>query len=285
MINFYHKKTVFVSLLFISFLPASLFAQSEKPVNLGRLEIATVEVSSVNGSRSAHDQYYGAANLFDNDSNLINDINYNYWLTDPVRGPHWVKVEFSEAVSIHRLNVLLPGKIKKTINDNLEDPNLDWVQKEFPDDWPGDYHVEIKRIQNETSYSDTYGPIKIRGNKNTHKFKDPIENVTAIRFLFPSDKMIKVQEIQILGQIEKESKYSPSKPVIMTDHREISKIGRTYLYGNVFDPIISGYSQPKVTKIKKGWEYEITMDDQVVITLIIDKDGKVISRSYKTKKK
>ena len=97
--------------------------------------------------------------------------------------------------------------------------------------------------------------------------------------------MIKVQEIQILGEIEKGTNHSSTNPEIMTDNREIAKIGRSFLYGNVFDAIISGDAQPKVTKISKGWEYEIIMDDWVIITLIIDKNGNVISRSYKIKKK
>jgi len=286
MIKLYYKKSKLLFLLLTSLLPLSPFAQSEKQVNLGRLNITTVEVSSVNGSRSAHDQYYGAARLFDDDSNIINGINYNYWLTDAGTGQHWVNIEFSKAVSIHKLNVLLPGKPNSTINENLEDPNQDWLNKDLPKEWPSAYIVEVTRLLDDVQESETYGSFNIKGNKNRHKFKEPLTHVKAIKFIFYSDNMIKVQEIQILGLVEKGKVPSTKKqPVVKTDVQEISKIGRTHLYGEVFVAIISGKTVPVVTKTKKGWEYEIVMDNQVVIHLKLNDEGKIISKSYKILKK
>ncbi len=297
MVNFvfqhknYKMRILIIKLFFalVILIPSCLIGQnprnSKKLINLGQLEIATVSVSSVNGSRNSTDQYYGASKLFDDDDNIIDGINYNYWLTDAGEGEHWVNVVFSKPVSIHKLIVLLPGKINSTINENLEDPNLDWVNKDAPKDWPTAYSIEVTRSQNDVPESKTYGPIKIKGNKNTHKFKEPLAHIKTIKFNFYSDNMIKVQEIQIMGLVEKGKVNSAEKPEIKTDVEEISKIGRTYMYGEVFDAIISGKTNPKITKTKKGWDYEIIMDDEILVKLKLDNEGNIVSRSYKIIKK
>ncbi len=69
------------------------------PINLGRTSLASVSASSVNGSRTFDNQYYGVRNAFDGGDNWINKINYTYWLASGDLG-NWVEVHFDKPVTV-----------------------------------------------------------------------------------------------------------------------------------------------------------------------------------------
>jgi len=69
------------------------------PINLGRTSLAAVTASSVNGSRTIDNQFYGARNAFDGGDNWINNINYTYWLASGGAG-NWVEVHFDQPITV-----------------------------------------------------------------------------------------------------------------------------------------------------------------------------------------
>lgn len=72
-------------------------------VNLGRTSLAAVTASSVNGSRTVDNQFYGAVNAFDGGENWVNNINYTYWLAQGASG--YVEVRFDKPVSVKEILV------------------------------------------------------------------------------------------------------------------------------------------------------------------------------------
>jgi len=70
-----------------------------QPVNLARTSLATVTASSVNGSRSLANGFYGIRNAFDDGRNVINGIHYTYWLSSGEPSP-WAEVRFDVPVTI-----------------------------------------------------------------------------------------------------------------------------------------------------------------------------------------
>ena len=74
------------------------------PINLARTSLASVTASSVNGSRTMNNVFYGVLNAFDDGNNWHNSINYTYWLTGGDPRP-WVDVKFDQPVSINTIVV------------------------------------------------------------------------------------------------------------------------------------------------------------------------------------
>ena len=74
------------------------------PINLARTSLASVTASSVNGSRTMNNVFYGVLNAFDDGNNWHNSINYTYWLTGGDPRP-WVDVKFDQPVSINAIVV------------------------------------------------------------------------------------------------------------------------------------------------------------------------------------
>lgn len=79
-------------------------SQPSEPVNVARLEGTVVEASSVNGGRELDDVFYGVHNLFDGGENVVNNINYTYWLSDS-ETRHWVKLRFKKPLLVIQITV------------------------------------------------------------------------------------------------------------------------------------------------------------------------------------
>ena len=70
-------------------------------VNLGRLASTVVDASGVNGGSPLSRPIYGVASLFDAGSNMINNINYDYWSSDQSEC-QWVRVKYANPVTLNR---------------------------------------------------------------------------------------------------------------------------------------------------------------------------------------
>ncbi len=73
-------------------------------INLVRRTFTSVTASGVNGRRPLDNEYYGVLNAFDTGTNLINDLNYTYWLAEPGEG-QWIEVQFDQPVTVGKIHV------------------------------------------------------------------------------------------------------------------------------------------------------------------------------------
>lgn len=71
--------------------------------NLGRLSIARVYASAVNGDRAIDDHFYGAHRAFDAGSYRFRGIAYTYWLSGGA--PQWLRVGFRKPVTVDRIEL------------------------------------------------------------------------------------------------------------------------------------------------------------------------------------
>jgi hypothetical protein len=165
-------------------------------INLGRTSLASVEGSTVNGNRAMDGQYYGVIRAFDDDQNVINNINYNKWLPDSGLQP-WVIIRFDQPVAVQSI-------------DCLVSPN---------------FHAEFG-LSDKTQISADSG---IANNISGHRLEKPVKNVIWIKITFddaasnePGDfhGMLSVQEIRIMGApTDATAKYTVGTPRVYIDQR------------------------------------------------------------------
>ncbi len=173
------KNIVFLFFLF----PFCLMAQLpfQEWINLARTDLATASVSSVNGDRGALNRYYGAANLFDGGINLINQINYDYWLSEEMAGPHTVELSFSAPVDVYALMIEL-RKEGRPLSFSMA----------FQFDGEKDFQPQ------------PLGPISLAESKAVYAFPETFFHIRKIRFLFDAPAGISIAEIAVLGKTNAE---------------------------------------------------------------------------------
>jgi hypothetical protein len=167
-------------------LPVATAALAQPRVNLGRLSIARVFVSDVNGGRAADNPMYGARNLFDGGKNVINGINYSYWLSGD--GPHWALVRFSMPVTVDAVIVKIDGE---------QIPQKFWVHLRSG----SPPQLTMSPAMSWTRERAAYVPAA------------PAKDVHEVMVLFEG-KTIRVDEIEILGAAPAGADLTPVTPPI-----------------------------------------------------------------------
>jgi hypothetical protein len=167
-----------------SSLPATL-------IDISRLKITHVSASSVNGNRPLDDEYYGVLNLFDDGTNIINNINYTSWFSDR-QSRHWIKFSFDQPVEV--CSVLIE------------------TNKEHS---PGEFALEFSQILYESKRRLKYFPaMPIKGFITTYELPNSIGDVSEMTIIFPGPDMIEVSEIKVLGKVPVGVDLALRKPLI-----------------------------------------------------------------------
>lgn len=169
-------------------------------INLGRTSLATVNASSVNGSRSLSNPYYGVLNLFDNGENRINGINYDCWLSDGGSAHQWVELIFATPVKITSIDVdsdriEAAKQHRKADEEALKNELV--ASSIIPK-----YYEEVPFSVQVESVADTVQTYQ--GEDGKLIFDPSIQGVSRVKILFypkPSKEsnLVKIYEIKILG--------------------------------------------------------------------------------------
>lgn len=183
--------SIFVVLLAVQVLGANpLSAGGKKPalVNLARLSIARVSVSSVNGDRAIDDQFYGAQRLFDADSEFINGINYDSWLSES--SPAWVVVRFTRPVTFSGLVVT----IKK---NHWYDPGR-----------PGPMRLQLRGEAGRL-----LGLSPVVASEGVYVPAHPIDGVREVKMYFAGTRFA-LDEIEVMGPQPSDLDLTPRTPPV-----------------------------------------------------------------------
>jgi len=153
------------------------------PVNLGRTSIASVTASSVNGGRALDSIYYGVVNAFDDGSNVHNNINYTYWLTDGEIAP-WLEVHFDHPVSV--ASIVVEGG--------------------------GEFATRFKLVKGGEVNQPRSAEVKLPA---------PLHGVKSVRLTFAGTQQNTatgaVHEVRILGHVPPQVKYTVQRPRVLLD--------------------------------------------------------------------
>ena len=154
------------------------FNFNEAILDISRLAMTHVTASSVNGDRSLTNEYYGVLNLFDNGTNIINGIRYDYWLSNR-DSQHWINFSFDRPVLINSVIVETTGRRR-----------------------PKEFALEFNQISDNSKTTTKYiESVLTKGLRTKYNLKTPIMNISEIKITFPGPDMIEVSEIRILGSV------------------------------------------------------------------------------------
>jgi hypothetical protein len=166
-------------------------------VNLGRLESATVSVSSVNGKREQNNPYYGARNLVDGGRNLIDGTNYTTWLSDQ-DASHWIRMEFRNPVDIQSIMFELTALSSRSPNI-ISDVDPATTRSSNPHR-PQEVALDVAYGNRDgRKLADRLPSILLSGFRVYYPLKKPLEGVVGLTLVFPGPSIVEVSEIEVMG--------------------------------------------------------------------------------------
>ena len=176
-----HRLTTAV-LLSLLLVPAT--ARAQLLVNVGKLSDTVVDASSVNAGRPLDNGFYGVLNLFDAGENVINGINYTYWLSNAATR-HWIKLRFGAPVEIRSVLVEFgaaepPGRGQKSRR-------------------PEGYALDIKRLAYGEEVEQKLPSVNVGGFRVAYPLDAPLVDVVELTVVFPGHSPIEVHEIEAMG--------------------------------------------------------------------------------------
>lgn len=228
--------------------------EETKVVNLARLSIARVSASSVNGNRSMRCPYYGVRNMFDGGTNVINNINYTYWLSD--RGSrHLVKVRF-----------LCPVVVREVL--------IETIQASPYTSLPREVALHFETSCGGKMVTVDYDSIPLKGFRTRYALPAAVENVSAMTLIFfpPGYDLISISEIEILGFPPPGTNETPTRPALEVDDAEAEKVARE----TVQEYVRKKYAKGQVSRTREGWTYEIIAGDKPILRVLVDEQGEPI---------
>lgn len=192
--------TRYISLMSLIMIPFGVMAQEHQTVNLGRLRDTVVSASSVNGGRDISDKFYGVLNCFDGGKNIINKLNYSFWLSgeEAEHHQHWISARFPTDVTISEIWI---------ITQALEEPPPLVLTEQSPKTTrthqggrPWECALDITYGRGETAVTKRLPSFWIPGFRHKVKMDVPLKRVSALKFIFPGGKgNIEIEELEILG--------------------------------------------------------------------------------------
>ena len=167
--------------------------RAQELVNVGKLSDTFVDASNVNAGRTLDNVFYGVLNLFDGGDNVVNNINYTYWLSDSATR-HWVKLRFGAPVEIRSILV--------EFNAAESSPGV----RRLPDRRPEGFALDITRLTNDRERTEKLPSVKIDGFRIFYPLKEPLVDVVGLSVVFPGPSMIEVAELEVLGLLSREDR-------------------------------------------------------------------------------
>lgn len=160
--------------------------QGEELTNLGKLSDTLVDASSVNAGRTLDNAFYGVLNLFDGGQNVVNDINYTYWLSDGATR-HWVKLRFGAPVEIR--SILFEFNAAECVAGDGRRPSRR----------PEGFALDVTRLVSDSAVVEKLPSATVDGFRVVYPLKEPLTDVLELLVVFPGPSMIEVAELEVLG--------------------------------------------------------------------------------------
>ena len=164
--------------------------RAQELVNVGKLSDTFVDASSVNAGRTLDNVFYGVLNLFDGGDNIVNNINYTYWLSDSATR-HWVKLRFGAPVEIR--------SILAEFNAAESSPDVQRLR-------PEGFALDITRLTNDRERTEKLPSVKVDGFRIFYPLKEPLADVVGLLVVFPGPSMIEVAELEVMGLPSREDR-------------------------------------------------------------------------------
>jgi hypothetical protein len=203
------------------------------PINLCRTSLASVTASSVNGSRSLNNIYYGILNAFDGGENWINNINYTYWLA--MGGAGFVEVYFDYPVSLTSISVEGAPPFITRIS--------------FPDGGEEQYAQVSEQLD----------------------FETPVHGVTRVRLTFEQDTgNLRVNEIQIFGFISPGVEYNIGTPRLFITARNAEVMAGS-AYHDWIDMFLPYSNTPKIKEKQDKFIFTYQKETMDILQITINK--------------
>ncbi|HOK55049.1 MAG TPA: discoidin domain-containing protein [Armatimonadota bacterium] len=175
--------------------------QESDLVNLARLSITKVSASEVNGSRPLDNVYYGVQNMFDDGLNIINGINYSYWLGTHSDSGAWVRISFDTPVTVNKLVIQFRNSIYHT--SGIEEKK--------------EYALQITTQNGKSKKTDYYDSKRVTGFVMTNSFSEPLHNVCEIKVMLSGFHSPAIEEILVLGTPPPGVDTTPQTPQVVED--------------------------------------------------------------------
>jgi len=196
------RSSFWVPVLLFASLPPASSAQTHmnELINLGTLKGTVVDASSVNGGRTLYNRFYGVRNLFDGGENLINGINYTYWLTDSA-SRHWIKLRFEAPVEVHLImlefNATAPvrGEMPRHLAQADEHAVRQTASRR-----PEGFAIDVSRETGGTQATQKLPSAETSGFRTFYPLEEALQDVTELLLVFPGPSMIEVAEVEVLGK-------------------------------------------------------------------------------------
>ncbi len=163
-------------------------------VNLARLSITRVRASSINGNRPQDNQYYGITNAFDGGRNIINNINYTWWLSSSIP-VHWIRVSFAVPVTIHSVVLETTQRYR-----------------------PGEFAIDIIRASGDAGpVVQYYESTDVIGSRTVYELPESVSDVNEVKLIFSAPGLISVSEIRVMGRAPDGTNLAEQKPGLIPD--------------------------------------------------------------------
>lgn len=238
-------------------------ADSGKTMNLARTSLALVSASSCNGDRPLSNKYYGILNAFDGGENIVNKINYPYWLGNCTQ-EEWIEVEFSCPVSINSL--ILEGSTQCNVTLYFENGE-EKVFKKIVDIVELD---KINPISSRPRYAYTDSIITPTTNNKTIKFDGAMNGVNKVRLTFTGINA-QLSELKIMGFPPDGHKYKVGKPRLKVTKKD-SLLEANDVYRNWIDKTYGAKAvETKVVETEDSFIYIYRKDDKTLLKVIVNK--------------
>lgn len=204
-----------------------------KPVNLARTSLAAVTASSVNGSRSLANGFYGIRNAFDDGENEINGLQYTYWLTSGEPSP-WAEIRFDEPVSI--TSVFVTG-------GSSFSARLVYAKGGERDLGPARGSLEVRTVEH---------------------------GVRAVRLTFEGTGNLRVDEIRVMGHTRRDGPLEARTPRLLLDGRQALIVAKeAYTAWRARE--LGGSPDPKVEESAQAFVVTFRRDGVPVLRVVLDR--------------
>ncbi|MHC4471408.1 MAG: hypothetical protein ACYS99_10630 [Planctomycetota bacterium] len=204
-----------------------------KPVNLARTGLAAVTASSVNGSRSLANGFYGIRNAFDDGQNEINGLKYTYWLTSGEPSP-WAEIRFDEPVSI--ASVFVTGGSSFTAR-------LVYAKGGERDLGPARGGLEVRTVEH---------------------------GVRAVRLTFEGTGNLRVDEIRVMGHTHRDGPLEVRTPRLILDGRQALIVAKE-AYAEWRARELGGSPDAKVEEGEQAFVVTFRRDGVPVLRVVLDR--------------
>jgi len=140
----------------------------------------------VNAGRELDDVFYGVLNLFDGGENVVNNINYTYWLSAS-ETRHSVKLRFKQPLSVFQ--IIVEFNRAQHFPSDSSGPSLR----------PEGFAVDVTSLIDDSEQIEKLPAVNVDSFREIYPLNKVLNDVVELTLVFPGPSMIEVAEIYVRG--------------------------------------------------------------------------------------